>query len=42
MHAAFVDRRRRPFGTTPHQPDLIVASMTELADVLGAPAAVPS
>ena len=34
MHTAFVDRRRRPFGATPHQPDLIVASMTELADVL--------
>jgi len=34
MHTAFVDRRRRPFGVTPHQPDLIVASMTELADVL--------
>jgi 2-haloacid dehalogenase len=34
MRAAFVDRRRRPFGLTPHQPDLVVASMTELADVL--------
>jgi 2-haloacid dehalogenase len=34
MHTAFVDRRRRPFGATPHQPDLIVADMTELADVL--------
>ena len=34
MHTAFVDRRRRPFGLTPHQPDLIVASMTELADLL--------
>jgi 2-haloacid dehalogenase len=34
MHAAFVDRRHRPFGLTPHQPDLIVGSMTELADVL--------
>jgi 2-haloacid dehalogenase len=41
MHAAFVDRRKRPFGATPHQPDLIVTDMTELADVLGAPAAVP-
>ena len=41
MHTAFVDRRRRPFGATPHQPDLVVASMTELADVLCAPAAVP-
>lgn len=34
MHAAFIDRRRRPFGMTPHQPDLIVADMTELADAL--------
>jgi 2-haloacid dehalogenase len=34
MRAAFVDRRRRPFGMTPHQPDLVVADMTELADVL--------
>ena len=42
MHTAFVDRRRRPFGPTPHQPDLVVADMTELADLLGAPASVPS
>ena len=34
MHAAFIDRRNRPFGLTPHQPDLIVADMTELADAL--------
>jgi len=34
MHAAFIDRRKRPFGMTPHQPDLIVAGMTELADAL--------
>jgi len=34
MRAAFIDRRKRPFGATPHQPDLIVADMTELADVL--------
>jgi 2-haloacid dehalogenase len=34
MRAAFIDRRRRPFGATPHQPDLIVRSMTELADVM--------
>jgi 2-haloacid dehalogenase len=40
MHAAFVDRRRRPFGATPHQPDLVVADMTELADVLVGPEAV--
>jgi 2-haloacid dehalogenase len=41
MHAAFVDRRRRPFGATPHQPDLVVADMTELADVLVGPETVP-
>jgi 2-haloacid dehalogenase len=34
MHTAFIDRRKRPFGATPHQPDIIVSSMTELADVM--------
>jgi 2-haloacid dehalogenase len=34
MRSAFIDRRRRPFGATPYQPDLIVGSMTELADVM--------
>lgn len=34
MRTAFIDRRRRPFGATPHQPDLRVRSMTELADIL--------
>jgi 2-haloacid dehalogenase len=34
MRTAFIDRRRRPFGLTPHQPDIIVKSMTELADVM--------
>jgi 2-haloacid dehalogenase len=34
MRTAFIDRRRRPFGATPHQPDLIVASMTTLADAM--------
>ena len=34
MRSAFIDRRRRPFGATPHQPDLIVPSMTELAEVI--------
>jgi 2-haloacid dehalogenase len=34
MHTAFVDRRRRPFGTTPHQPDLVVPDMTHLADLM--------
>ncbi len=37
MRTAFIDRRRRPFGITPHQPDLIVRSMTELADLLVTP-----
>jgi 2-haloacid dehalogenase len=34
MRTAFIDRRRRPFGRTPHQPDLVVADFTELAAVL--------
>ena len=34
MRTAFIDRRKRPFGMTPHQPDLIVPSMHELADVM--------
>ena len=35
MRTAFIDRRSRPFGATPHQPDLIVPSMTELATLIG-------
>jgi len=35
MRAAFVDRRKRPFGDWPWQPDLVVASLKALADVLG-------
>ncbi|MBL6455702.1 haloacid dehalogenase type II [Belnapia sp. T6] len=35
MRAAFIDRRRRPFAQWAYQPDLIVKSMTELADLLG-------
>jgi len=31
MRTAFIDRRRRPFGETPHQPDIIVPTMKELA-----------
>jgi 2-haloacid dehalogenase len=34
MRTAFINRRRRPFGVTPHQPDLLVPSMRELADVM--------
>jgi 2-haloacid dehalogenase len=32
MRTAFIDRRRRPFGITPHQPDLTVPTMQDLAD----------
>lgn len=35
MRTAFIDRRGRPFGATAYPPDLIVPSMTELADVIG-------
>lgn len=31
MRTAFIDRRKRPFGETPHQPDIIVSDFTELA-----------
>jgi 2-haloacid dehalogenase len=34
MHTAFIDRRNRPFGATPHQPDLLVPNMTALADAI--------
>jgi 2-haloacid dehalogenase len=34
MRTAFIDRRQRPFGATPYQPDLLVPSMTALADLL--------
>jgi 2-haloacid dehalogenase len=34
MWTAFIDRRQRPFGATPHQPDLLVRHMSELADLL--------
>ncbi len=34
MQAAYIDRRKRPFGDTPHQPDIIVADFAELAEVL--------
>jgi 2-haloacid dehalogenase len=32
MRTAFIDRRSRPFGETPYQPDILVPSMTDLAD----------
>ena len=34
MRTAFIDRRKRPFGETPHQPDLIVETFAALAKVL--------
>jgi len=34
MRTAFIDRRSRPFGETPHQPDILVPNMTALADVI--------
>ena len=34
LRSAFIDRRKRPFGETPHQPDLIVSDFEELADVM--------
>jgi len=34
MRSAFIDRRKRPFGETPHQPDMIVADFKELAVAL--------
>lgn len=34
FRTAFVDRRKRPFGQSPHQPDLVVADFTSLAGAL--------
>ena len=34
MRTAFIDRRSRPFGITPHQPDILVRSMADLADAI--------
>jgi 2-haloacid dehalogenase len=34
MRTAFVDRRKRPFGRTPHQPDVCVDDMSSLADLI--------
>ncbi len=34
MHTAFIDRRRRPFGETPHGPDLIVEDFAALAKIM--------
>ena len=34
MHSAFIDRRKRPFGRTPYQPDVWVDDMKALADLM--------
>ena len=34
MRTVFIDRRYRPFGQTPHQPDLIVKDFAELAGAM--------
>jgi 2-haloacid dehalogenase len=34
MHTAFIDRRSRPFGGTPHQPDIVVKDMESLAELM--------
>ena len=34
MRTAFVDRRSRPYGETPHQPNLIVPNFAALAEAL--------
>ena len=34
MRTTFIDRRKRPYGETPYQPDLIVGNFTELAALL--------
>ncbi len=34
MRTAFIDRRTRPFGRTPHQPDITVKTMTDLAALM--------
>jgi 2-haloacid dehalogenase len=34
MRAAFIDRRKRPYGDWPYQPDLVVGDFRELADTI--------
>lgn len=34
MRSAFIDRRKRPFGHTPYQPDIRVDDMSSLADLM--------
>ena len=33
-YTAFIIRRRRPYGATPHRPDIVVPAMTDLADLM--------
>lgn len=35
MRTAFIDRRQRPFGGWPYQPDLVAGNFKQLADFLG-------
>ena len=34
MRTAFIDRRKRPFGGGPHQPDLVAPDMKSLVDLM--------
>lgn len=34
MRSAFIDRRGRPYGDTPHQPDVVVEDFSALANML--------
>jgi 2-haloacid dehalogenase len=34
MRTAYINRRSMPFGQTPHQPDIVVPTMKELADLI--------
>jgi 2-haloacid dehalogenase len=34
MRTAFINRRERPFERTPHQPDITVRTMQDLADAI--------
>jgi len=34
MRTAFINRRHRPFGQTPHMPDIVVENMGELAELI--------
>jgi 2-haloacid dehalogenase len=34
MRTAFINRRQRPFGITPHEPDVEVRTMTDLAEAM--------